>query len=343
MKCVKIVGPKNLQMATINQPISRDGSVVLKVKSCGICGSDIHYWDMGSPAGLVMGHEFAGIVVDPGNRFDLKIGDRVTGLPISPCGECEPCKSGNPQYCRKTWSEAVGLSLTNPGGYAEYASCRPDMVRKLPDEVSFDEGCMVEPSAVALHAVNLANIKVGDSVLVIGGGIIGLMSAEFAKKNGASYVALMETNEQRGAKSLSFGAVDDFIDAKKETAIQDAIAKTKDGYDVVIECCGNSPAVSEAIMTAKPGGEIVLVGVSMEPVTIPTVVSVMAEVRLQGAIAYTEAEFDTVIDLIAKKDLNVEKYIDARVPLEEAQASFERLTSGKDDAVKIVFKPDEQL
>ena len=237
MKCVKIVGQKNLQMATIDQPISRDGSVVLKVKSCGICGSDIHYWDMGSPAGLVMGHEFAGIVVDPGSRFDLKIGDRVTGLPISPCGECEACKSGNPQYCRKTWSEAVGLSLTNPGGYAEYTSCRPDMVRKLPDEVSFDEGCMVEPSAVALHAVNLANIKVGDSVLVIGGGIIGLMSAEFAKKNGASYVALMETNEQRGSKSLSFGAVDDFIDAKKETAIQDAMAKTKDGYDVVIECC----------------------------------------------------------------------------------------------------------
>ena len=93
----------------------------------------------------------------------------------------------------------MGLSLTNPGGYAEYTSCRPDMVRKLPDEVSFDEGCMVEPSAVALHAVNLANIKVGDSVLVIGGGIIGLMSAEFAKKNGASYVALMETNEQRGS------------------------------------------------------------------------------------------------------------------------------------------------
>ena len=233
--------------------------------------------------------------------------------------------------------------MTNPGGYAEYTSCRPDMVRKLPDEVSFDEGCMVEPSAVALHAVNLANIKVGDSVLVIGGGIIGLMSAEFAKKNGASYVALMETNEQRGSKSLSFGAVDDFIDAKKETAIQDAMAKTKDGYDVVIECCGSSPAVSEAIMTAKPGGEIVLVGVSMEPITIPTVVSVMAEVRLQGAIAYTEAEFDTVIDLIAKKDLDVEKYIDARVPLEEAQASFERLTSGQDDAVKIIFQPDGLL
>ena len=96
-------------------------------------------------------------------------------------------------------------------------------------------------------------------------------------------------------------------------------------------------------MTAKPGGEIVLVGVSMEPITIPTVVSVMAEVRLQGAIAYTEAEFDTVIDLIAKKDLDVQKYIDARVPLEEAQASFERLTSGQDDAVKIIFKPDGLL
>lgn len=343
MKCVKLVGKKNLQLSTIDSPVSKGGSVVVKVKSCGICGSDIHYWDMGVPAGLVMGHEFSGIVVDPGSRFDLKIGDPVTGLPISPCGECAACKSGNSQYCRQTWNEAVGLSLTNPGGYAEFTSCRSDMIRKLPDNVSFDEGCMVEPSAVSLHAINLANVKVGDHVLIIGGGIIGLMAAEFAKKNGASYVALMETNTQRGLKSLSYGMVDDFIDVTKDNAVQEAMKKTKDGYDIVVECCGNSSAVTEAIMTIKPGGKIILVGVSMESITIPTVVAVMGEVCLQGAIAYTPEEFDTVISLIAKQELDVEKYIDAKVSLEEAQTSFERLTSGQDDAVKIIFHPNSDI
>jgi threonine dehydrogenase-like Zn-dependent dehydrogenase len=99
-------------------------------------------------------------------REDLSVGDRITGLPISPCGVCEACKNGSPQYCAMTWNEAVGLSLTNPGGYAEYSSCRPDYVKKLPDNVSFDEGCMVEPSAVSLHAVNLADVKVGDRVVL---------------------------------------------------------------------------------------------------------------------------------------------------------------------------------
>lgn len=338
MKCVKILGTKKLELSEIEEPISKNGSVVLKVNSCGICGSDIHYWVSGQPNGLVMGHEFAGIVTDPGSRTDLKIGDRVTGLPISPCMECDACKTGNVQYCRKTWSEAVGLSLTNPGGYAEYTSCRPDMVKKIPDNITDDEAAMVEPSAVALHAVNLADIKIGNKVLIIGGGIIGLMSAEFSKLAGASYVSMLETNEKRGQKAIKYGNVDEFYDAKDPNVIPSLIEKTG-GFDIVIECCGSSPAVSEAIMAVKPGGTIILVGVSLEPITIPTVVSVLSEVKMQGAIAYTEFEFDNVINLISNKKINVSKYIDATVSLDEAQKSFERLTSGTDDAVKIIFKP----
>lgn len=339
MKCVRITGAKKVEVSKIDKPVSKKGSVVLKVNSCGICGSDIHYWDIGEPNGLVMGHEFSGTVVDAGSRKDLKVGDRVTGLPISPCGECEPCRTGNPQYCAKTWSLAVGLSLTNPGGYAEYTSCRADMVRKLPDSVSDDEAAMVEPSAVSLHAVNLANIKIGDKVLIIGGGIIGLMAAEFAKMNGASYIAMLETNLKRGRKAVGFGKVNEYFDATDESVIGKLKEQTNGGFDVVIECCGSAPAVTEAIMTVKQGGTIVLVGVSLGAISIPTVVAVMAEVKMQGAIAYTEDEFDTCIDLIANKKINVEKYIDARVPLEDAQKSFEKLTSGKDAAVKIIFKP----
>ena len=339
MKCVSISGEKSFVLKERDIPKYKAGSVLVQVKSCGICGSDIHYWVGGQPVGLVMGHEFSGVVVDPGDRKDLVKGDRVTGLPISPCGKCEACKSGNVQYCAETWSEAVGLSLTNPGGYAEYTGCRPDMIRKIPSNVSFDAACMVEPTAVALHAVNLANIKIGDKVLIIGGGIIGLMSAEFAKMAGADYIAILETNKKRGKKAVSYGKVNEYYDALKSDSIDKLITKTNGGFDVVIECCGNSPAVSEALLAVEPGGRVVLVGVSLESITIPSAVAVTKEVKIQSAIAYTPREFDTCIKLIADKKINVTKYIDDLVPLERVQESFERLTSGKDAAVKIVIKP----
>ena len=295
MKCVSISGEKSFVLKNLDVPVSKDGSVVLEVKSCGICGSDIHYWVGGNPVGLVMGHEFAGVVVDPGSRKDLVKGDRVTGLPISPCGKCDACKHGMPQYCQETWSEAVGLALTNPGAYAEYTSCRPDMIRKIPNNVSFDAACMTEPSAVALHAVNLADIKIGDSVLIVGGGIIGLMSAEFARLAGAGYIAILETNKKRGKKAVSFGKINEYYDATKEDSIAKMVTKTNGGFDKVIECCGNSGAVTESMLLTKNGGTIILVGVSMTPVTVPTVIPVMGEITMKGSIAYSEFDFDRTI------------------------------------------------
>lgn len=339
MKCVKIKGEKRLEIATIKKPVSKNGSVIIRVKACGICGSDLHYFEAGEPLELIMGHEFAGEVVDPGDRSDLKVGDRVTGLPISPCLECEACKTGNVQYCVKTWQDAVGLSLTNSGGLAEYLSCRSDMVKKIPDKVTFQDATLVEPSAVSLHAINLANIKVGDKVLIIGGGIIGLMAAEFAKLNGASYIALMETNMKRARKALKYGVINEIFNASDSNVISKALKKTNGGYDKVIECCGNQYAVSEAIMSVKPGGTIVLVGVSMTPISVPMVASVMREVTMKGAIAYTEAEFETCIELIEKKIINVHKYIDKRVNLENVQEAYLDLISGKTDNIKIIVKP----
>ena len=288
----------------------------------------------GAPVGLVMGHEFAGTVIDADDRKDLKIGDKITGLPISPCMECDACKSDNYQYCLKIWNEAVGLSLTNPGGYALESSCRSDMVIKIPDGVSEYEAC-IEPSAVSLHAINLADIKVGESVLIIGGGIVGLMAAEFAKLNGATNIALMETNPKRGEKSLKYGIVNEYYNALEEGIINSLSGK----FDKVIECCGNGPAVSEAIMLVKPGGTIVLVGVSLENISIPTVVTVMREIKIHGAIAFTYKEFTKFLELIDKKIIDVKKYIDDIVPLEKANEAFTRLTSVNDDTIKIIFKP----
>ena len=341
MKCVAIKGVKEFEIKDIPRPTIDHDNVVIEIKKTGICGSDIHYWVAGEPVGLVMGHEFSGIVKDPGARDDLKVGDRVTALPISPCGHCEACQSGNPQYCPETWNQAVGLSLTNPGGLAPETKVRKDMVLKLPDTVTDEEGAMVEPTAVGLHAIHLADIKVGAKVLVIGGGIIGLVSAMFAKMEGASYVAVTETNKERGEKAVRLNVADEWFDAKDTKMVEKLMQKTNGGFDIVIDCCGNSPAVGQALMTVKPGGTVVLVGVSLGTVTIPTVVGVMKELKLQGAIGYTKEEFQTCIDLLASKKIDVLKFVDDIVSLEEVQKSYERLTSGTDDAVKILVDPNK--
>ena len=340
MKALVIDKVKKLKLTEIDKPTPNGKDVIVKVSACGICGSDIHYWDIGQPEGLVMGHEYCGVVVDPGARKDLKKGDRVTALPISPCLECQDCKSGNMHYCANTWTYATGLSLTNPGGYAEFMAIRPDMVRKVPKEMTDEEVAMVEPSAVALHGIHLSNIKVGAKVLVIGGGIIGLMSAEFARLQGASYVAMTETNASRGKFAVKAKAVDEWFNALDKKLMEKLSKASNGGFDVVIDCCGNSPAITTGLQAVKAGGTLVMLGVSIMPITIPSTAIVMRELNVVGGIAYTEREFDDCIDLIASKKLDVKKYISKIVGLKEGQKSFETLTSGKDSAIKIILRPD---
>ncbi len=339
MKAAILEDIKKFKIADVDAPKPDNNKVIIDIIKTGICGSDIHNWDAGEPKGLIMGHEFTGKVVNPGSRTDLKIGDRVTALPISPCGNCEACETGNPQYCSETWTHAIGLSLDNPGGLTSTIAIRPDMVLKLPDNVTDEEGAMVEPTAVGLHAVHLADIRVGDKVLIVGGGIIGLVSAMFAKLEGAEFVAVSETNEARGKKSVKLNVADDWFNAKDENFLNNIFTKIPNGFDVVIDCSGTTKAVESELMTVKPGGTIVLVGVSPKPIEFASVIAVMKELTIKGAIAYTKEEFKNCISLMANKKIDVMKFVDDIVPLEETQKAYERLTSGTDDAVKIMIDP----
>ena len=341
MKCVAIKGVREFEIKEIEEPVSNGEEVVIDVKKTGICGSDIHYWEAGGPVGMVMGHEYCGVVTDPGSRDDLKVGDRVTALPISPCGHCHACLTGNPQYCAETWTYATGLALTNPGGLAPKMKIRPDMVIKVPAEMSDEEVAMVEPTAVGLHAIHLADIKVGQKVLVIGAGIIGLVTAMFAKKEGASYVAISETNEARGKKAVSLGVADAWFDAKDEKFMENVMSNVEGGYDVVIDCCGNGPAVSSALVTVRPGATVILAGVSLEQITVPSILMVMRELTVKGAIAYSKMEFQSTIDLIASKQIDVSMFVDEIIGLDGVQKAYEKLTSGVSDAVKILVDPNK--
>ncbi|MBR1413515.1 MAG: alcohol dehydrogenase catalytic domain-containing protein [Bacilli bacterium] len=340
MKCAKLVGPKQFEITEIKDPEKEAGKSLIEITKTGICGSDLHYFEIGEPSGLVMGHEFCGRIIFNGGRDDLKVGDRVTALPISPCGHCEACLTGNPQYCLETWNKAIGLSTDNPGGLTTKINVRNDMIFKVPDSVSDEEAAMVEPTAVGLHAIHLADIKVGDKVLVIGSGIIGLVSAMFAKMEGASYVAVSEVNEARAKKAVELGVADEYILAndKFNETVQSKVGL---GFDKVIECCGNSAAVSSSISAVKPGGHIILVGVSMTPITIPSILAVMHEVTITGAIAYTKEEFKTCIDLMANKQIDVLKFLSKVVPLSETQNSYDELISGTSDSIKIIVNPNK--
>ncbi len=339
MKAVAIKGVKQFEIKDISEPKADGEKVIIEVSKTGICGSDIHYWVNGEPKGLVMGHEFAGVVVDPGDRLDLVKGDRVTALPISPCGKCEACRNGDVQFCPETWSHAVGLSLDNPGGLTSKIAVRSDMVIKVPDNIQDEEVAMVEPLAVGLHAAHLGRIAVGDDVLVIGAGIIGLASAEFAKKEGASYVAITETNKARGQKAVDLKVADEYYDATDKDLVSKLMAKTNNGFDVVIECVGNGAAVNSAISMVKPGGIVVLVGVATNAIPTYTVMAVMKELVVQGSIAYTYNEFNSCINLIANKKIDAMKFVDDVVSLNEVQHAYERLTCGTDSAVKILVDP----
>ena len=340
MKAVKIKEAKKFVIEDIEEPVSDGEKVIIDIIKTGICGSDLHYFELGMPAGLVMGHEFCGKVVDPGSRDDLKVGDRVTALPISPCGKCSACISGNIQYCAHTWEKAVGLSLDNPGGLTKKIAIRPDMVIKVPDNVSSEEAALTEPVAVGLHAIHLADIRVGARVLVVGGGIIGLVSAMFAKIEGATYVALSETNPKREEKAVKLKVADEWfnaLDADFQTKIR---TKAPEGFDIVVDCSGNSKAVDSCINAVKPGGTVVLVGVSMLPIEFNSIIAVTKELTIKGAIAYDYNEFKTSLDLMSYKQIDPLKFLSKTVPLEKTQESYEELISGSSDAIKIMVDPN---
>jgi len=191
-----------LQIADCPDPEPGPREVVLKVGRCGICGSDLHMTEPGAltpPAGAIMGHEFAGEVVALGRDVTkLRVGDRVTAMPITGCGACAACRAGEPSWCEK------GLNFL-AGGYAQYARAGEDECLRLPPGLSESDGALVEPLAVGLHGARMADLK-GAKVTVIGGGPIGLAATFWARRFGAACIEVVEPSKERGEMALGMGA-----------------------------------------------------------------------------------------------------------------------------------------
>jgi 2-desacetyl-2-hydroxyethyl bacteriochlorophyllide A dehydrogenase len=341
MQAVKLTGPKRLDLMETQTPTPDGAHVIIRVSTCGICGSDLHYWesglDMSGAPGLILGHEFCGSVVDPGSRSDLSEHDRVTALPLDPCGTCESCSAGHPNLCTRGMKRSIPGN-NSPGAYAQYLKIRPDMVRKLPDSIRDQEAAMIEPAAVALHAVHQAGIKTGDRVLITGGGAIGLLCASWTRMSGASYIALTEINANRRAFALNAGDVDAVFDAADARLVSTMKKTIRGSFDVAIETSGSDRGINTAISALKPRGRLLLAGINFHPQNIMTLLLVIKEINQRSALGYLPEEFDQAMEYISKKLLTVDRFISRIIGLHEAQDAFERLSSGTSTDVKVLIR-----
>lgn len=339
MKAVKIEGSKVLKVESAPVPQADGEKVLVKVTMVGICGSDLHIWENGDRVGLIMGHEFAGTVTDAGSRKDLKVGDRVTVIPLNPCGECPLCKDPRFHMCMNSLKNG-SPGVTSAGAFTEYFLARPDMVRKLPDTMSDIEAAMIEPAAGALHAVGLAQVSPGDKVLVIGGGVIGMLCAAWARIYGASYVAITEPNDLRAKKAREMDDAHDVFDAKDPELGDKLLKGAKGMFDKAIDCSASAAGINAGIMALMPKGIMVLMGISYKPVPIMTLVSCLREHNFVGDIGYTIPEFEHTMDMISSNVLEAKRFVeDATIGLDDVQAAFERLASGSTAEVKILIQP----
>ncbi|MEP0067799.1 zinc-binding dehydrogenase [Pyruvatibacter sp.] len=331
---------KPLTIGEVASPDPGPHELVLKVQACGICGSDLHCTEHGPfvlPGNTVMGHEFSGEVVGLGTEVAGRFaeGDRVTALPvivppIPPVGmeDVEPWLRGD--------SETIGLGQV-PGAYAEYVRVGVNQTKRLPEAVSFEMGALVEPLAVGLHAVNRADMRSGDNVLVLGAGPIGLASIAFAQRLGAANVIVSEMTDQRRALAESVGATGT-IDAKGNVLEQFAELTGAVMPDVVIEAVGIPGMVQQAIDFVKPKGRVVVVGVCQQQDQMMPMVAIMKEVGVQFVLAYEPRDWDTVLSFMASDRLKLEHLITHRVGFEAFPDAFEALRTPSDQC-KVMLKP----
>lgn len=330
MKAVKIKGPWELALEDIPVPDPGPGEVLIRVQHCGICGSDLHIFHLGMPEGLVMGHELTGVITACGPGVEgWQEGQPVAVNPAYRCNSCYYCKRG--QYNRCLYSLA-GPGLSMGGGLAEYMIARSYMIHKLPDPSLCRPGALAEPLAVALRAVKMAGVSVGDVVLVAGAGPVGLLVALLAGHMGSRAV-VVEKNEERRDLAQKLGC----YRIIPPDQLNEVYKETEAGPDAAFECTGTADGFSYCFKTVKSGGTIVNVGIALTPFEFDPFALTLKEIRILGSFGYTD-EFDQALHLIKRGFIDVTPLISREIPLEEAQGAFAAL-SGSTGWAKVIVTP----
>lgn len=341
MRAAVLHGAKSIKVEARPQPEANAGMVKLRVRRAGICGSDLHYFEHGYCAAFVPtrpfipGHEFTAEVAAVGEGVTtVQLGARVTVNPARSCGFCEYCKGGRPNLCRQIIM--LGSASTQPptdGAFAEYVTVRADQCHALPPDMDDATGAMLEPFAVALHAVKRAGVVSGKRVLVTGGGPIGQLVAMTAKVFGAVPVALSDLLASRRDTAHRLGA-----DAELDPAASDLSEQVRElsgeGFDVVFEASGAKAALRQAFELVRPGGTIVQIGtLGTEDIPLPANLLMNREVNFIGSMRYGNV-FDEAIRLIEAKRIDLHPLISHVLPLVETARAL-RLAGDKGDVLKV--------
>ncbi len=323
MKAAVYHGPGGLRVEEVPVRELKDNEVKIQVKYCGICGTDIHIFhgdggccDVTPP--LVPGHEFSGVVAEVGSKVKtVKVGDRVTGDPNDMCGECYFCKSGMQHFCKNN----IGVGTTVDGGFAEYVIMREKQVYKVSDDLSFIEAAMTEPISCCLHGIDLCNIKAGDTVLVIGGGPIGMIMMQLAKNAGASKVIMSEPVEEKREQALKLGATKT-IDPLHED-VEAVLAEYCENVNVVIECVGNVHTQADAVRFAGRGATIMYFGLAAPEESFPIRPDDIFKKELHITSSYINPySFERAIQILESGTVELESLITNVVPLDDIADVF---------------------
>ncbi len=324
-----------LVVEDVRDPEPKEDEVLLKVSYCAICGSDLHryHYGMMSP-GTIMGHEYSGTIVGVGkNVKGFKVGDRVTpsGGKINPGRELSNLPS---RYSAKE----RGFLPLKPGAYAQYMATPADNVMKLPGTVTDLDASLVEPLTVALHMVRISNIRLGDRVVVLGAGPIGLLVQQCASLAGAMKVYVSDTNLARRKAASELGAHKVF-NPSQVNLISEIVALTDGlGADLAFECAGAKPTLQQALELVKTGGRVMVVSLAWEQVDCLPVEWVGREVEMKASYGSLNSEWLISMALLEEKRIQIKPLITKIIGLAEIQGAFRDLLKPDTDQVQVVVQ-----
>ncbi|MEV0082991.1 zinc-dependent alcohol dehydrogenase family protein [Saccharopolyspora sp. NPDC050642] len=327
MRAAIIDQPGSIRVGDVPDPKPGDGQLVIKVGACGICGTDLHIADghfPPTPYPIVPGHEFAGEVVEIGAEVpgDWKAGDRVAVDPSLFCGYCTPCRSGHGNLCAN-WN-ATGDTVD--GAFAEYVAVPAATCYRMPDEMTWQQGALVEPVSCAVHGVRQIGVEAGERFLVVGAGTMGLLMQQLLQRGGA-HVTVVDRNEARLGRAIELGAV----------AVGTDVAELDDRFDAAVDCTGAAPAIEAAFDSLRRGGRLLVFGVAPEEarVSLSPFRIYNDEIKIVGSMAVLNS-FGAALNLVASGAIDTAALLTDTLPLEEFPAALDLMRSGAGLKVQVL-------
>ncbi|MEN6307320.1 MAG: galactitol-1-phosphate 5-dehydrogenase [Anaerohalosphaeraceae bacterium] len=343
MKALVLTKASYFEIQDCPTPQTGDQDVLVQVRACGICGSDVHGMD-GSTGRrqppIIMGHEAAGVIADIGTRVTgWHKGERVTFDSTVYCGQCYFCQKGQINLCDHR--RVLGVSCNEyrrDGAFAEFVAVPQHILYRLPDGVSYEQGAMTEALSIAVHAVSRAALSGGETVVVVGAGMIGLLVIQVLRARGCRQIIAVDVDAERLKMAGDFGADVVFNPDTANVAEQCMQLTEGRGADAAFEVVGITPAIRTAMGVLRKDGRLVMVGNLSPQVEIPLQALVTREISVYGSCASC-GEYPVCLDMIANRKVDVDKFISAVAGLEEGPAWFKRLAGREAGLMKVILKP----